>query len=1032
MSIARDSSQAKSLTPAQPALGAVWEAFSLPSGQIPSSRLRLLPVAAILAAVILLLGFLLAEGHSEALRKAEVRAVGVAGLVESQVSGVLRRADAELSDLVARVRPSYVAGGEADTWAKRLAPLVPQDRQFPEIEGYYFVDSAGVLVYASDADSGLIDVSDRDYFHRLRDHPAMQLFVSRLLLSRTTGRPTVMLARPVVGEKGRFLGVVGLTLNLGFVRDVFARASLGAEGAIALRQGDSGAGVVEYPELPPGEIDWQRFQLRDGENSRTATARDPDGVERMTVVRRVAGSPWVATAAVARNEALADWHLRLGIVVMILLAAVAASSILFRRLAAADRLAAARGREGAQLARVVAQNPNPVFITDLDGRFTYVNPAFSRVFGYPAALALGQRSALLRSEKTPSSVFEEIWGFLKRGESWSGKLVSRCHDGSLRTCFAHLSPLRLADGTITHYVGIEEDISEKERMGMELEKYRNHLEALVEERTRQWQEANRAIDDCNTQIVDLYHNAPCGYHSIDPQGVIIRINDTELAWLGYQRDEIEGRMVFAELVCPAHREVFRANFARLQDCGEVQGIEYDLLRRDGSLLPVILNSRSVTDANGKFLHTLATVFDNSESRERERHIIALNDALAVQADQLIAARDAAEAASRGKSAFIANMSHEIRTPMNAIIGFTHLLRRDLSDPRALEQLSKIQGAASHLLSIINVILDLSKIEAGKLVLEKTGFSVPALIAGICSIAGQRVEEKGLVFERTVDPRIPPDLLGDSLRLSQILTNFVSNAIKFTEAGSIRLDAVLVEADGKRVRLRFEVADTGIGIDPKDKARLFEAFEQADDSTTRKYGGTGLGLAICTRLVRLMEGEIGVESTPGNGSVFWFSAWFERGRAVQKQPALEVVGDRAGESAMRLLRQNHAGSRILLAEDNLINQEIIVDLLSDLHLSVDVAANGNEAVALAEAYAYDLVLMDMYMPELDGLEATRRIRALPTGARTPIVALTANAFEEDRERCLAAGMNDHLAKPVEPDDFFAMLLNWLVRSREEQA
>ncbi|HNM21490.1 MAG TPA: response regulator, partial [Rhodocyclaceae bacterium] len=202
-------------------------------------------------------------------------------------------------------------------------------------------------------------------------------------------------------------------------------------------------------------------------------------------------------------------------------------------------------------------------------------------------------------------------------------------------------------------------------------------------------------------------------------------------------------------------------------------------------------------------------------------------------------------------------------------------------------------------------------------------------------------------------------------------------------------------------------------------------------TTREKG-TGLGLAICTRLVRLMEGEIGVESTPGNGSVFWFSAWFERGRAVQKQPALEVVGDRAGESAMRLLRQNHAGSRILLAEDNLINQEIIVDLLSDLHLSVDVAANGNEAVALAEAYAYDLVLMDMYMPELDGLEATRRIRALPTGARTPIVALTANAFEEDRERCLAAGMNDYLAKPVEPDDFFAMLLNWLVRSREEQA
>ncbi len=271
--------------------------------------------------------------------------------------------------------------------------------------------------------------------------------------------------------------------------------------------------------------------------------------------------------------------------------------------------------------------------------------------------------------------------------------------------------------------------------------------------------------------------------------------------------------------------------------------------------------------------------------------------------------------------------------------------------------------------------------------------------------------------------MPFNLVGDALRLNQILNNFVSNAIKFTSAGGVTLSVRLLEDAGERVHLRFEVADTGIGIAQEDRNRLFEAFEQADASTTRRFGGTGLGLAICQRLARILGGEVGVDSVLGEGST-----WFERGSATGASAAEPpaVGSDDVGES----LRRRHAGCRILLAEDNAINQEILVELLGDLSFSVDVAGDGAEAVRLAGSFAYDLILMDMYMPEMDGLEATRRIRQLPAGGRVPIVALTANAFEEDRRRCLEAGMDDHLAKPVEPEALFATLLGWLGRSREE--
>lgn len=674
-----------------------------------------------------------------------------------------------------------------------------------------------------------------------------------------------------------------------------------------------------------------------------------------------------------------------------------------------------------RLQRAIESSPAAVMLTDTDFVIQYVNPAFTALTGYTPEEAIGKRPNIVKSGMMPESFYAELFATLKRGEQFRGRVLNRKKGTAVKTpdngvefspethywAETVIAPISDEQGKLLGYCSIQYDITAQvlqEQVAARQAEMQQLLTriALLLQSDASLQECLEAVRVALAEYGVFSKEATLAVW--EREGENLRLIHASGAFCDYFQQGWQSLIA-------AEWEAERPHYMRLQ-LGSKQLACHIPLRWMGR-----------TQGMAIFVSKACYALPDEASVWQQVFLTPLGELLtmALMNEQsrraLTEAKQEAERLAQARSEFLANMSHEIRTPMNGVLGMLNLLRDTPLTDEQRDLLQTAETSAKHLLEILNDILNLAKIEAGQMKLERTPTDLKRLLRETCDIVRPQARLKGILLREELPDAAELYVLADPVRLRQILLNLLSNAIKFTEQGEVVARILCLASDAETRRLRFEVQDTGIGIPPEKQAQIFEPFRQADGSTTRKYGGTGLGLAIARKLVELMGGRMGVESEVGKGSRFWF----ELALPVSEPPA-----------HVRLEQEMHphdptvlTGLRVLVAEDNYVNQKVIRRQLERWGVQVEIAENGNEVLEWLSRAPFDLVLMDCQMPEMDGYEATRRIRAYeaPRGLHIPIIALTANALEGDREKCLECGMDDYLSKPIDPTLLWDKLVQW---------
>jgi PAS domain S-box-containing protein len=649
------------------------------------------------------------------------------------------------------------------------------------------------------------------------------------------------------------------------------------------------------------------------------------------------------------------------------------------------------------------------------------NHGIRTIFGY-AESEINPTGMWWKSKIHPADsirINQEIQdAFSNQTKNWTSNYQYLCADGTYRSVldrayiiYNNTEPIRMIGAmqditeVVQYRLGLERMVGERtydlKSVNMELQVSNKGLLAANEGLSmlnEQLMVAERQLKNTAEEIRDLYNNAPCGYLSLDHHGLIIDMNDTLLGWLGYQRDEIVKVFHIHRILTDLGASSFNENFVLFKEQGYINDIESHFLRKDGTAFPTMVNSSSVLDNEGKYIKSRTSVFDITKIKQIE--------------NELKISKSLAENANHTKSRFLANMSHEIRTPLNAVLGLSHLaLKTDLTAKQS-DYLKKIQSSSESLLSIINDILDFSKVESGKLKLEEVAFDLEEVFQKLADVIAYKAEIKGLEIAIGIDHNVPTYLVGDPVSLERILSNLCSNAVKFTEQGEVIIKVSLAETSGDFVKLKFHVSDTGIGMDELQLSKLFEPFTQADNSISRKYGGTGLGLSILKRLVELMDGEVSVISSPGEGSDFTFTVWLK----IQEQqrqftpPSID-------------LRELN----VLVVEDNLSSLNIMKDMLQSFSFNVITVDSGLKAIHYLKNTAnlrpVQLVLMDSKMPGMDGLEAAAIIRqdAQLTGVKI-ILMCKGSRHEIVFQKSEELRLSGILVKPIRYSTTYDLIIN----------